>query len=529
MLINPLNVIALLVLTFNTQRLDIGETDINADEAHLHDVIEDVIKRSAVDSFFDIDQILTLDFLDGDSVVQPQAVGDSEEDHSELDYADVPHCMSTPEEVNFNYKVEAVAFWTSGKSSHMSLSSVQNRFRKVSSERQLRRWRIQVNEGGTKTDKLYRVAQYTLDNLKEAIDSKITVHDIDVRRWALQKKHELNMTWFKAGRWWVWQFKKTHNIVSRKITKFVSVSSIHEGTDLEEQCESFLNSVKPRILRYGVSNVYNSDQSGFNLEMHSGRTLTYRGSKTVESVVQSVSSTTHSYTIQPTISADGKLLSPLFLVLKEQTGEFGPRVSEGLFRPSNVFIEASKSGKLTSELLQTWLEEVFFPNVGNSSLLLLDSWSGQCNRTVLQVVPQNKHFDLMTIPKGTTGKIQPLDVFGFRIWKNFVRKFSDTVILLRSDINLHNRNNIIKLQSLTHNQLSSPRFINLFKYTWYKSGYLEERPTVFENPVDFCFKDMEPICDICGEIAVITCAWCKKKLCLKHFFEEYHYCEHFIP
>jgi len=46
--------------------------------------------------------------------------------------------------------------------------------------------------------------------------------------------------------------------------------------------------------------------------------------------------------------------------------------------------------------------------------------------------------------------IQPLDVYGFRIWKNFVRTFSDRVLLLNYDINLHLRNNIIKLQSLTH-------------------------------------------------------------------------------
>ena len=58
------------------------------------------------------------------------------------------------------------------------------------------------------------------------------------------------------------------------------------------------------------------------------------------------------------------------------------------------------------------------------------------------------------MPKGTTAKIQPLDVFGFRIWKNFDRHFSDSVILMNSDENLHLRNNIIKLQSLVHNQLS---------------------------------------------------------------------------
>jgi len=65
-------------------------------------------------------------------------------------------------------------------------------------------------------------------------------------------------------------------------------------------------------------------------------------------MVQSVSATTHNYTIQPLISATGQLLSPLFLVLKESSGKFGPIVEENLFRPKNVYLEASKSGKLTT-------------------------------------------------------------------------------------------------------------------------------------------------------------------------------------
>jgi len=70
--------------------------------------------------------------------------------------------------------------------------------------------------------------------------------------------------------------------------------------------------------------------------------------------------------------------------------------------------------------------------------------------------------------------IQSLDVYGFRIWKNFVRTFNVHVLLLNYDINLHLRNNIIKLQSLInlknnnnnnpHIQLFSPRFHKLFKY-----------------------------------------------------------------
>jgi len=36
-------------------------------------------------------------------------------------------------------------------------------------------------------------------------------------------------------------------------------------------------------------------------------------------------------------------------------------------------------------------------------------------------------------------------MFKIKIWKNFVKTFSDRVLLLNYDINLHLRNNIIKL------------------------------------------------------------------------------------
>ncbi|XP_036138898.1 uncharacterized protein LOC118644430 [Monomorium pharaonis] len=214
-----------------------------------------------------------------------------------------------------------------------------------------------------------------------------------------------------------------------------------------------------RNSRFGVENIYNSGQSGFQLEFHSGCTLAPKFIKNVESIVQSTSATTHSYTIQPTISADGRLLSPLFIVLKEITGTFSPRVQETLFNASNIFVTASKSGKLTSNHVKTWLKEVFFPNVGPQSVLLLDSWSGHCPKIVSETKPDSAtDIVFLTIPAGTTGKIQPLDVYGFRLWKNFIKYFSDTIMLLDLALDLHNRNNILKLQSLTHHQSRHPGF-----------------------------------------------------------------------
>jgi hypothetical protein len=122
-----------------------------------------------------------------------------------------------------------------------------------------------------------------------------------------------------------------------------------------------------------LDNIFNSDQSGFNLEIHSGRSLDIKGKKQVYAVVQSLSSLTHSYTIQPTISASGELLSPMYVVLKETSGSFGPRVVESMKNPSNLRISASKSGKLTKSSLEEWFKNIYFLKIGSYSVLLLDS------------------------------------------------------------------------------------------------------------------------------------------------------------
>jgi hypothetical protein len=130
-----------------------------------------------------------------------------------------------------------------------------------------------------------------------------------------------------------------------------------------------------------------------------------------------------------------------------------------MFSAPNIYVTASKSGKLTKEHLQLWFKEVFFPNVGNKSVLIVDSWTTYNDKVLIKnATPSNKELETLTIPPKTTALVQPLDKYGFRLWKNFLRKFSDRVVLDRLDIDLYQRNNILKLQSLVHNQFSSPRF-----------------------------------------------------------------------
>ncbi|XP_043286597.1 uncharacterized protein [Venturia canescens] len=312
-------------------------------------------------------------------------------------------------------------------------------------------------------------------------------------------------------------------ITSRKVNRFITRKTLESKKELQNLAHNFVSEVHLKMKEYGLKNIYNYDQSGFQLKIHSGRTLADEGTKQVECLVQSVSAMTHSYTIQPTISAEGKLLSPLLIILKESSGRLGPIVEQTIFQPSNIFRSVSKSGKATSEHFKTWLQEVFFPNVGEKSVLLIDFWSGHCPRVVDGATPHNKEIVTMIIPKGTTENIQPLDVFGFKIWKNYVRHFSDSVMLLDYDLNLHLRNNIIKLQSLVHNQLSSPRYKNLFRYAWFKSGYIEERSEHFENPIEFAFgMSSQTQCEMkgCTNVAIIRCSCGIKSPCVSNIFSK---------
>jgi len=525
--VNPANILNMLIILF--QISNIPETPVNNKEIELRDVIKDIIHSSMNDMSSDIYTDTTLEFenywksnlLDAD-FVDDYEIEILEEDENDDQAED--SCTSISEEreiVNDDYKRRAVGFWKSAKRGRYSLSTVKHSFKKVKSLRQLYRWEHYIQKGGTHREKMLYISEYVLQNFKEADEEKKIIHDMDLRRWALEAKAQIDLSSFKASATWILNFKRKYRIVSRKITKFVSRSAQRDKEQLQIACQEFIATVKSNINLFELENIYNADESGFNLELHSGRTLTTQGVKTVESIAQSLSATTHSYTIMPIISASGQLKSPLYLVLKEASGNFGPRVEESLFRPANVYIAASKSGKLTTQHFQSWFTNVFVPVTGSFSVLLLDSWSGHCPASLQEFIPKkDKDIRILTIPKKTTGMIQPLDVYGFRLWKNFVRTFSDRVMLLNYDINLHLRNNIIKLQSLTHIQLSSPRFHNLFKYAWYKSGYIEERPPQFETPVDFCFngKDIQeiPRCSICGAPAVIRCSWCKQYFCMQH-------------
>ena len=232
----------------------------------------------------------TLDFSEPYKDWEPSAVEDTYAEWTlKLDsISDDAVCTRDGENVDFDYKQRAVEFWRSGiKKSNRELSAVQHRFRKVKSVRQLRRWAGQVNKGGTYMEKLHRIVEYTLNNFKSAIHAGMIIHDVELQKWGLHAKNIFGFedTQFKASDWWMWKFKRTHRITSRKVNKFITIKTLEDKEKLKVNAENFVNEMKPYSTQYGRENVYNSDQSGFQLKMHSRRILAIEGTRQVACAV----------------------------------------------------------------------------------------------------------------------------------------------------------------------------------------------------------------------------------------------------
>ena len=285
-----------------------------------------------------------------------------------------------------------------------------------------------------------------------------------------------------------------------------------------------------------MPHVFNTDQSGFNYEMHTGRTLAVKGLSEITALVQSEGATTHSYTIQPMIRADGTLYPILFICLRERNSQFPNNPREPIVQFDNIYLKCSSTGKLTKKLIKGWFEDVFFPEVNRlsskSAMLLNEAWPGFKNLGIKEGLAIN----LMMPPK-TTSIIQPLDVFFFRPWKVFLRYISDHILLMDINVSLQERNNIIKLQSLIHFQFSAERYKVMIRYAWFKAGYnVSSDDVVFLTPATFCF-DIQPTheCLDClknreeKQSPFGRCSHCENYYCFNHFFipadpQSYHKC-----
>jgi len=418
-----------------------------------------------------------------------------------------------------------------------SVKTIQGRgFKEYKHAYYKKRWEEYVAKGGNKYEKYAFIEKFTHEKFLEARNEYKCIRDVNLHQWALQAAQTFKDSSFvfKASHTWVDNFKKRHGISSRKVTQLVNKRQIKNVSGIMKAAKEFQANIKNEAQKYNPELVFNTDQAQFFYEIAGTRTLSHKGEKLTLAFARSpTNAVTHSYTVQYIINLAGNIVGDVFLCLQEKSGRFGPQVEANIFHAPNVTLSCSVSGKLTSSIFSYFVEKVLKPSVNGDFIFIIDSWSGQTNRNIY-----DEHFgsegqhncNLKIIPEKTTSICQPLDTTFHRQLKYFARKIYATSTLEYSDENradeITTRNNIIKLQSLLHNQLSAPIFKPMIRYCWFSSGLSDEKP-LFLSVKEACFlfeQNESATCFTgnCDQLRFVKCAHCRVILCFSCFFHQYH-------
>ena len=105
-------------------------------------------------------------------------------------------------EFSIEYMTNVVNFFdekdSTGKRIH-SYRSVQSRFKRMKDRNYIRRFRIHIANNGTKVRKLILIDSFVYEAFNDARVKLLSVHDIDLKRWALEKAKDLLDTTFTAS------------------------------------------------------------------------------------------------------------------------------------------------------------------------------------------------------------------------------------------------------------------------------------------------------------------------------------------
>jgi hypothetical protein len=407
----------------------------------------------------------------------------------------------------------------------------------------IQRFRAKLEGSGTRAELLKLLGRRVYTKFLDARKKMAPVHGRMICRWALIEAPHLNLTTFRASPSWLLKFKRRYGIVSRKITSYIGRAKFSSGAEIAESIANFSLNYSMILPLFTQDRIFNFDQTGFNYEPANLRTLSLRGERDTNLLLESRNKATHSYTTQPMISRSGLLYPKLLVCLQERSVPLSPEIRNRLDEIEknygNLEVVASTSGKMSSYLINQWYDRNLIGlardavnissrglrsnnSLGEPSIVVLaDSWSGHSAETMNEKL--NKiGVRLLRIPPGTTDKIQPLDVNFNRQLKIFYNRIMEEAFYKDMMKDLTSREGILNVQSLMHDQLGSPKYREMIQWAWrntdpgFNESFAKPPPMVqriqFDiDPTETCMRRG------CDEHAFIRCSHCARVMCLAHF------------
>jgi hypothetical protein len=219
---------------------------------------------------------------------------------------------------------------------------------------------------------------------------------------------------FKASYGWARRFMARNDLVIRRRTTMAQ--------RLPDTYQEKLFAFQRHVLKlqkthnYSMGAIGNADETPVFFDMPGETTVNKAGEKTVH--VRTSGAEKQRCTVMLGITADGHKLPP-YVIFKRKT-----MPKEKL--PPGILVRVQEKGWMTEELYMDWLKTVWFRRPGallrHRSMLVIDSFRGHLTEKVKEKLRQEK-CDMVVIPGGMTGMLQPLDISINRPFKAHLRRF----------------------------------------------------------------------------------------------------------
>jgi hypothetical protein len=202
-----------------------------------------------------------------------------------------------------------------------------------------------------------------------------------------------------------------------KVSQRLPTEVCQEATEFQEFIRPML--IGPERCPHWIINM---DQTPVFFSMHPKKTLEILGTKTV--VIRTSTNDTKRATVALTITAAGDQLVPMVVYKGTENGTIKKRELQN-HHPTCIY-ETQHNAWMDERVMLRWVEDVLAPYValappGIIPLILLDSYRCHVMASVVNVI-QDLGCEVVHIPGGCTGLVQPLDVGYNKPFKARIRK-----------------------------------------------------------------------------------------------------------
>ena len=216
------------------------------------------------------------------------------------------------------------------------------------------------------------------------------------------------------------RFLKKQSLVYRMGTKV----SQRLPAEVSQEATEFQEFIRPMLLgpERSLHWIINMDQTPVFFSMHPKKTLEILGTKTV--VIRTSTNDTKRATVALTITAAGDQLVPMVVYKGTENGTIKKRELQN-HHPTCIY-KTQHNAWMDERVMLRWVEDVLAPYValappGIIPLILLDSYRCHVMASVVNVI-QDLGCEVVHIPGGCTGLVQPLDVGYNKPFKARIRK-----------------------------------------------------------------------------------------------------------